>query len=203
MATPNSFDLNHALHRWLAQLAQSPQVRATDLSELETHVRDSVLQLHGKGLSAEESFWVATHRVGSPAQLEPEFAKVNRKPWHLMIHGLILVLFGICCWFLWGMLHLPEMMQGLLAKAGAVNQVTGYGALPGFTQFLVTLRDYLVIPPALALAYCVYVWFGKSTVKNSWMGFFAVTLSTLVFLTLPIIIAIVLPVIAFMNLMPK
>lgn len=66
MATVSQFDLNLALQLWLARLGQSPQIKAENLTELESHVRDSVIQLQSKGLSSEESFLVATHRVGSP-----------------------------------------------------------------------------------------------------------------------------------------
>lgn len=102
MENVSQFDLNIALQRWLARLGQSPQVKAENLKELESHVRDSVVQLQTKGLSSEESFLVATHRVGNPEKLEPEFAKMNRNPLNMMIHGVILVCFSVACWFLWG-----------------------------------------------------------------------------------------------------
>src|SRR5256885_471845 len=80
MENISEFDLNIALRQWLDRFGQSPQVKAENLNELESHLRDSVVQLQCKGLSSEESFLVATHRVGSPEKLEPEFAKVNRNP---------------------------------------------------------------------------------------------------------------------------
>jgi len=83
--------LNNALHLWLEQLGQSPQIKAENLKELESHIRDSVVQMQSKGLSPEESFLIATHRAGSPAKLEPEFAKINRSPLNMIIHGLILI----------------------------------------------------------------------------------------------------------------
>lgn len=199
METTAPFDLNHALHSWLDCLSQSPQVKADDLKELESHVRDSVGQLQMKGLSSEESFLVATHRVGNPVRLEPEFAKVNRSPLNAIIHGLILTFFSVSCWFLWGVLHLPQMTQGMLARAGAIDAATGNGQLPGFTMLMVTLRDFIFIPPLLALGYCLYLWFRKSGTKGSWTGFFATTTATLIFIMLPTLIAVVLPVIALLN----
>src|SRR5438045_5363378 len=103
-------DLNIALRQWLEKFGQSPQVKVENLNELESHIRDSVVQLQTKGLSSEESFLVATHRVGSPDQLEPEFAKVNRNPLNMVIHGLILVFFSLGCWFLWWVMQVPRMM---------------------------------------------------------------------------------------------
>lgn len=189
MATASQFDLNRALQLWLARLGQSPQVKTENLTELESHIRDSVVQLQSKGLSSEESFLVATHRVGSPEKLEPEFAKVNRNPLNLIIHGLILVFFSIGCWFLWGLLHFPQM------TATAMRGM----ALPAFTRLAVDCGSYLAVPPLLAAVYCGYVWLLKSKGRSSWMGFFATTMAVLVLLTLPTLIAVLLPVIAFMQ----
>lgn len=196
------FDLNIALQYWLERLGQSPQIKTENLCELESHIRDSVDQLQLKGLSSEESFLVATHRAGNPAQLEPEFSKVNPNPWNIAIHGLILVFFSVVCWFIWGALHLPQMMQGMIARTGHIDAVTGTGQLPGFTQMMVGIRDLMFLPPLLALIYCLFVCFRKSNAKNSWFGFFAATTSALIFIMLPTLIALLLPVIHFINLLP-
>ena len=79
---------------------------------------------------------------------------------------------------------------------GAVEQRM---VLPSFTRFVVSWGSYLAVPPLLAAVYCVYVWITKSKGKNSWTGFFATTMALLVLLTLPILFAVLLPVIAFMN----
>jgi len=184
------FDLNTALRLWLEQLGQSPQVKAENLKELESHVCDSVTRLQTKGLSSEESFLVATHRVGSPAKLEPEFAKVNRNPLNKILHGLILIIFSVGCWLLWAILHLPVMMG--VAMHGRTP--------PAFTQFVVGCGAYLAAPPLLAAGYCLYVWTRKPGRENSWVGFFATTMALLFFTTLPTLIAILLPIIQFMNL---
>src|SRR4029077_16426151 len=95
----------------------------------------------------------------------------------------------IVCWFLWGILHVPQMMSA--AREGR--------QLPAFTRLVVGCGSFLVVPPLLALAYCLYVWLRKSHAKNSWMGFFASTTAVLIFLTLPTIMAVLLPMIDFMN----
>ena len=189
MENISEFDLNIALRHWLERLGQSPQVKAENLKELESHVRDSVVQLQTKGLSSEESFLVATHRVGSAEKLEPEFAKVNRNPLNLVIHGLILIFFSIGCFFLWGLLTLPE----LTARAAPGMR------LPAFTQLVVSWGSYLAVPPLLAAVYSVYVWIRKFKSKSSWMGFFATTMAVLVLLTLPILFAVLLFLIAYMQ----
>lgn len=189
MENVSQFDLNTALGLWLERLGQSPQVKAENLKELESHVRDSVVKLQTKGLSGEESFLIATHRVGSPVQLEPEFAKVNRNPLNKILHGLILIFFSVGCWFLWGILHFPHKMDRALQ---------GW-PMPSFTELVVTCGSYLAVPPLLAAGYCMYVWTRKHGGRSSWMGFFATTIAFLFFITLPTLIAILLPMIAFMN----
>jgi hypothetical protein len=194
MENISQFDLNLALRQWLERLGQSPQVKAENLKELESHVRDSVGQLQCKGLSSEESFLVATHRVGSPAELEPEFGKVNRSPLNAIIHGLILIFFSVGCWFLWAITRVTYMMAGASARRGRL--------LPAFSQFVIDCGPWLAVLPLLAAAYCAYVWMQNSHRKNSWAGFFAVTMAVLILLAMPILIAAFLPLIDFINNLP-
>ena len=192
MENTAQFDLNSALRYWLEQLGRSPQVEIENLKELESHVRDSVVQLQTKGLSAEESFIIATHRTGTPAQLEPEYAKVNRSPRNMIIQGLILAFFTLGCWFLWLVLHFPKMM---FYARDASHQ-------PGFTRLVVSLlmeNSFIYAPPLMAAIYCAYVWTRKSPRGSSWTGLFAVTTATLVLLALVCFVAVFLPVIGYMN----
>jgi hypothetical protein len=189
MENISEFNLNSALQLWLERLGQSPQVKAENLKELESHVRDSVVQLQGKGLSSEESFLVATHRVGSPAKLEPEFAKVNRSPLNKIMHGLILVFFSVGCWFLWAMLQFPHRM----VWANGMN-------MPAFTRLVMSFgSSFLAVPPLLAAVYCVFVWVRRPNGRSSWVGFLATSMAVLILITLPTLIALLLPMIAFMN----
>lgn len=188
MATATTFDLSLAIQRWREKLLQSPHFKTENLAELESHICDSVVTLQSKGLSSSESFLVATHRVGSPEKLEPEFAKVNRNPLNVIIHGLILVFFSLGCFFLWAILRLPLQMGSALP-----------GGLPRFTQLVMDWGTYLAVPPVLAAVYCMYVWARKSSGRSSWMGFFASAMAILFVMTLPILFAIVLPVIFFMQ----
>lgn len=194
MESTTQFDLNIALQLWLERLGQSPQVKVENLRELESHVRDSMGQLQCKGLSSEESFLVATHRVGSPAKLEPEFAKVNRSPLNAIIHGLILIFFSVGCWFLWAITQVTHMMAGASARRGRL--------LPAFSQLVIDCGPWLAVPPLLAAVYCIYIWMQKSHRRNSWAGFFAVTMAILILLAMPILIAAFLPLIDFINSLP-
>lgn len=187
MEHTSTFDLNTSLRHWLDDLAQSPQFRAADLVELESHIRDSVIQLETQGLSTEESFVIATKRVGTVEKLEPEFEKVNRSPKLILIHLLILVFFSVGCWFLWGLLKVATM------------SLIGGSPAPAFTVLLVGLKSWLILPPILAAAYCLWVAMRRSHNRSSWVGFFACTAGVLVILSFPVIVAVVLPLIDGIN----
>src|SRR5688572_28410917 len=167
MENVSQFDLNASLSRWLERLAQSPHFRNEHVTEMESHVRDSVSKLQSQGLTEEESFLIAIRQVGTVGKLEPEFAKVNRDWLNVIIHGLILAFFSVGCWFLWGVMQDPRMLAG---SSGQLDR-----EIPRFTQLLMDYSQFLVVPPLLALAYCLHVVSKKSNPKTSWMGFFAAT----------------------------
>ena len=77
MKSESQFDLNLAVQHWRADLAQSPALRAENLDELETHLRDSITELQRNRLSSEEAFLIATRRAGKTEALSCEFHKVN------------------------------------------------------------------------------------------------------------------------------
>lgn len=195
MENTTSFDLTSALRLWLEALAESPALRRDNLKELEAHVRDSVTQLQTKGLSTEESFLVATHRVGSPARLEPEFGKINGRFRNFLAHGLILLFLSLGCFFLGSILTLPGQMPHWVVGRNSVRIVL----LPAFTQWVVDGRSFLIAPPLLGLAYCACLLVNPRRRTGSWTGFFATSVAALVLLALPIGIAVLLPVIEFMN----
>src|ERR1039457_5316434 len=96
MENPTTFDLNNAICRWRDGLRQSPHFREENLAELEAHLRDSVAELQGRGLPDEEAFLLATRRLGNPARLDSEFAKVNRR--QVWLHRVLWMLVGIQVW---------------------------------------------------------------------------------------------------------
>jgi len=187
--------LNASLGFWLERLTQSPHFRSENVTEMESHVRDSVSKLQCQGLSEEESFLIAIRRVGSVGKLEPEFAKVNRNPRNIIAHGVVLLVFSVGCFFLWALLRIPLFLQGTLAKLGGHR-------LPAFTQMVMDYGSFLYLPPLVAAAYCVYVWFRKSRGTGSWMGFFATTVAVLVLLTLPTVFAALLTVVQILQELP-
>ena len=109
-----------------------------------------------------------------------------------VIHGLITALFAFACFCLWGMLGLTSHV---------VLRVSDHP--PAFTQLWVSLRPLFVVLPALAAAYCVYVWIRKSDSGRSWVPYFAAIMGSLVSVMLPTMIAVWLPVMQFIELTRK
>ncbi len=181
------FDLSAAILNWQDQLKRSPQFRDENLAELESHLRDAVERLQGQELSEEEAFMIATHRIGSVEQLETEYEKINRNPMNKIAHGLVLVFFSIACWFLWALLTMVARLMPHLLDGGN---------LPGFTRFCLELRPALYVLPLLALVWCVIVWFRKAESRDSWVRFFALSTSMVIFATFPTLVAIYLPLVA-------
>lgn len=69
--------LEQRIADWRARLGEDPIYGTADLDELEGHLQESVSSLVQKGLSEEEAFWVATHRLGSAETLSEEYGKVS------------------------------------------------------------------------------------------------------------------------------
>ncbi len=78
------FDLDARVREWTDALRSRGAFRAEDIVELESHLRDEIDALAKTGLSGEEAFLVAEHRVGRPEALAAEYAKVHGEPWRGM-----------------------------------------------------------------------------------------------------------------------
>ena len=131
METPTAFILNSAIASWRDDVSRSPNRRPENIAELEGHLRDSLAALQERGLSDEEAFLVATRRLGHPAKLESEFAKVNRH--EVWLYRMLWMLIGIQVW-------------GLV---GTVSRTIGNTAvLGGLTSFGYHFQSYTHAPDA-------------------------------------------------------
>ena len=72
------FNLNEQIKKWRSSLAQSCILDKADIDELESHLREEIEHIHTTKLSQQEVFLIAAHRLGSPANLSSEYAKINR-----------------------------------------------------------------------------------------------------------------------------
>ena len=68
------FNLELAICDWRRQLSRAG-VRKSQLSELESHLREHVREQIGHGLTAEQAFAAATNRLGEPKALAREFSR--------------------------------------------------------------------------------------------------------------------------------
>jgi hypothetical protein len=104
-----------------------------------------------------------------------------------IIHGVVLALFGVACWFVSTILRLPYM-----AVRGR--------PLPAFTSLCMAVGPYLLLCLGIvATAYCLRVWTRKSDPGHSWVAFLATSVAALGLVMLPTIVAIYLPVVDALN----
>ena len=96
-----------------------------------------------------------------------------------MMHAVILLVFGAACWFMSLILKLPLMVQPATARLPGVPP--GQAVLPAFTRL------------------CIYVWVRKAERPAPWTGFLATTMSALVVVLLPTVVAIYIPLVDFLN----
>jgi hypothetical protein len=110
-----------------------------------------------------------------------------------LAHGIVLAFFATTCWFYWAVLQMPSMVR---LKGQALQ-------LPAFTRFCIGLGTWMaVVLPIVAAAYCLWVWIRKGENRNSWVAFLATATAALLFVTLPAIVAIYLPLVNALNHLP-
>jgi hypothetical protein len=103
MENQTRFDLNTALESWRVELAAQPGLSTENRRELETHLRDTFAELKARGLSEEESFWLARRRVGHPKKLNNEFIK--NRPIRMRFINRALMILSATTLLLWIALH--------------------------------------------------------------------------------------------------
>ena len=116
-----------------------------------------------------------------------------------MMHAVVLVVFGGACWFLsLIILKLPLMVLPAIARLRSAPQEQSN--LPAFTRLCMAAGPLLLAAFAIAaLGYCIYVWVRKAERQAHWTGFLATTMSALVLVLLPAVVAIYIPLVDFLN----
>jgi hypothetical protein len=140
METQTRFDLNAAVAKWLQELAAQPDLTPDVCRELETHLRDTVADLRRRGLSDEESFWLASRRLGRPERLNEEFAKAD--PANVWRERIFWVMAALLAMNLWSTFCTPMWMPVRFIHT-RFNDV-----LPGWILFYLPggLRESRVLP---------------------------------------------------------
>jgi hypothetical protein len=71
------FDLETQIRKWRRHVQSAGSLGSQDVDELESHLRDSIDELTGRGVTMEEAFIVSIRRMGDAEELNHEFAKVS------------------------------------------------------------------------------------------------------------------------------
>jgi len=108
-------------------------------------------------------------------------------------HGIVLAFVIVACWFVWVLLQLPPMVR----LKGAEPH------LPAFTRLCMGIGPtVLVVLAIIATVYCAWVWFRKAEVSPSWVGFLGTATGVIFLVTLPVVVAIYLPLVNAIQSLP-
>lgn len=93
MDSGTKFNLNQAILAWRKNLAKGNAITREELNELEYHLLEQIDRLNGTDLTEEETFFIATHRLGSIAAIREEYTK--NRPWYGFIFVLLQAAMGV------------------------------------------------------------------------------------------------------------
>ena len=125
--------------------------------------------------------------------LSSEENKMNK-----VMHAVVLVVFGAACGLLALILKLPSMVLPAISRLPSVPP--GQAVLPAFTRLCTAVGPVLLTALALlALGYCIYVWVRKADRPASWIGFLATTMSAVLLVLLPSVVAIYITLVDCLN----
>src|SRR5690349_7943879 len=74
-ASTRRMSLEEQIAHWCEYLRRRPALHATDVDELEEHLRNHVTALTASGLEEDEAFLIAVKRMGSLDTVSREFAR--------------------------------------------------------------------------------------------------------------------------------
>ncbi len=118
MANRTSFDLNKSMSQWKHTISKELYFTKANIDELECHLLDEINNLNELGLSNEESFLLATRRIGEIKFLGSEYRKVNKKVY--FINKILPYLKGILIF-----LAFTKSFTLLTTGAAAISQKLG------------------------------------------------------------------------------
>jgi hypothetical protein len=103
-----------------------------------------------------------------------------------LTHVLITLTFAFACFSLWAMLT-------VLVSANLQMQ------LPGFTRLCLGYKSLLLLLPVPVVLYCLYAVLGRHPTEQSNTTFLACTMSALCLVFFPVLMAVFLPCLKFME----
>jgi hypothetical protein len=167
------FDLDKSILEWKQSFQQGSSIDQGSIEELESHLRESVAELHRKGLNDEESFFVAINRLGQASSLKAEFTK--NSPLGANQDRLIWMLSGYLGITLCGILSsaVVSSFAASMAFVGVGSIATGVVAT--LFQILFWIGIFYVVARSGAISFV----FGKNPVLSLFAMF--ITMITLPF----------------------
>ncbi|MFN8353389.1 MAG: permease prefix domain 1-containing protein [Spirosomataceae bacterium] len=95
MESINPFHLENAIQTWKNVLQKQGTLTSEDIEELSNHLEDEIDVLKKKDLSAEEAFWVAQKRIGTPMVIAEAFEKTKLNSFWLRKARTVIVIVAI------------------------------------------------------------------------------------------------------------
>ncbi|RZL41524.1 MAG: hypothetical protein EOP00_24680 [Pedobacter sp.] len=156
----NQFDLEQHIDSWKTSVANTT-LTTNDVTELELHLRDSFAYLQTLKLDEEEAWLIAVKRLGTNAQLNQEFKKVNQdytvsKNWLMLLWGAM------------GFL----LLQALFINVPIVSNYIIIGKDNSVRNSTVHIAEYYIVSAIILIATFFVV--RKHAIITKW---FALTLS--------------------------
>jgi hypothetical protein len=159
MATQTRFDLNAAIENWLNELAAQPQLSSDGRRELEKHLADTMAELRQRGLSEEESFWLACRRIGQPQQLAEEFEKADpNQAWRERVFWMAV---GIMVF--WQGILIISYIAGIILTFVGLNRF--YGAVWSLFENVTLLLMGVLFAKGFLAKSSKLIWFLENRVR--------------------------------------
>lgn len=137
------FDIETEIKNWKLSLTQNDALGGEESLELETHLRESISELHKNGLSKREAFMIGVDRLGHPMELEAEYCKVNASgQWRNRVFWMLTghIAFAVC----------GAVISAMAMVAGTGGAISGIGGTAtGATMLLVVALGWICAIAAL------------------------------------------------------
>jgi hypothetical protein len=162
------FDLEATVDQWRRQVRATWRGEAAALAELEDHLREEFAALIGAGHSAPEAWQLAAAKLGKPADLGREFAKIHELEHvdRVAIGGLVvavaITLVTLCTLVV---RHWSDVADRPLLAAHVITITLGYlaGLFAAAAAGYVTVRTWLARRSAANLEFAVVRWIGGAS----------------------------------------
>lgn len=154
-------DFEYEIHEYRKRLQAEAELAASDLDELEDHLRELTIELQTAGRPAAEAITEAARRLGDPRQLAREHARVRSpfgaplRPGRAVSAALLFVM-PLIAWLIVGFGGLPDVSfrawlelgtSAVIAIALAARITWARAVVVGLTAYGLTLAFTMPVPP--------------------------------------------------------